>query len=290
VKITGRLISDTHGEFSRDGGVAFAQDLPAEGVDVLVAAGDIAGYLDLASVLGILADRFPAVLVVLGNHEYYGTSKAQVTETMLGITERHPNLSWLNRTTTEVAGITFAGATSWWGRHPDNPTVEEIEFLKAGITKQAVHALVSRRGISYAAAKRGLVDQARQIARRSINDFLKVEDLLSWVYRDHDEDMAFLQSQASRADVVVTHLAPSPRSVALRWVGSPINRYFLNDLEGVVEASGASFWLHGHMHTPCDYVVGTTRVLCDPRGYPREGRYHGYTGTLFEVQARGKGD
>jgi predicted phosphodiesterase len=29
-------------------------------------------------------------------------------------------------------------------------------------------------------------------------------------------------------------------------------------------------WIHGHTHTPCQYVVGDTRVICNPIGYPRE--------------------
>jgi hypothetical protein len=26
-------------------------------------------------------------------------------------------------------------------------------------------------------------------------------------------------------------------------------------------------WTHGHMHDPFDYMIGSTRVVCNPRGY-----------------------
>jgi hypothetical protein len=26
-------------------------------------------------------------------------------------------------------------------------------------------------------------------------------------------------------------------------------------------------WLHGHVHHSCDYRIGATRVLANPRGY-----------------------
>jgi hypothetical protein len=26
-------------------------------------------------------------------------------------------------------------------------------------------------------------------------------------------------------------------------------------------------WCHGHMHDACDYMIGSTRVLTNPRGY-----------------------
>ena len=29
-------------------------------------------------------------------------------------------------------------------------------------------------------------------------------------------------------------------------------------------------WVHGHTHEIFDYYIGTTRVLCNPRGYPHE--------------------
>ena len=35
----------------------------------------------------------------------------------------------------------------------------------------------------------------------------------------------------------------------------------------MVENSGASLWIHGHTHASCDYLIGKTRVLCNPRGY-----------------------
>jgi hypothetical protein len=38
----------------------------------------------------------------------------------------------------------------------------------------------------------------------------------------------------------------------------------------MVESSGAALWIHGHLHRADDYVIGSTRVLCNPRGYPDE--------------------
>jgi hypothetical protein len=30
-------------------------------------------------------------------------------------------------------------------------------------------------------------------------------------------------------------------------------------------------WTHGHTHHPFDYVIGSTRVVCNPRGYENDG-------------------
>jgi hypothetical protein len=35
-------------------------------------------------------------------------------------------------------------------------------------------------------------------------------------------------------------------------------------------AQGARLWVHGHTHQCVDYTLGSTRVLSNQRGYPRE--------------------
>ena len=40
-------------------------------------------------------------------------------------------------------------------------------------------------------------------------------------------------------------------------------------------------WVHGHLHWRRDYVVGDTRVICNPRGYARE---HGGFDSRFVVE------
>ena len=41
---------------------------------------------------------------------------------------------------------------------------------------------------------------------------------------------------------------------------SNLSEFILNHPEIVL-------WIHGHMHLPSDYLVGTTRVVANPRGY-----------------------
>jgi hypothetical protein len=71
--------------------------------------------------------------------------------------------------------------------------------------------------------------------------------------------------------VVVTHHAPSLRSVPARFAGSPLNPNFVSDAEHLLADSHARLWVHGHLHDSCDYAVHGTRVLCNPRGYARDG-------------------
>ena len=72
--------------------------------------------------------------------------------------------------------------------------------------------------------------------------------------------------------VVITHHAPTLNSIHPRFAGSPLNGIFVSDAQDLVAASGARLWIHGHTHDSFDYQVQGTRVLCNPRGYAKEGK------------------
>ncbi|WP_131798369.1 hypothetical protein [Devosia elaeis] len=65
--------------------------------------------------------------------------------------------------------------------------------------------------------------------------------------------------------VVVTHHAPSRRSLA-GIVDIP-DAAFASDLEPMIMRHQPSLWVHGHVHQHCDYRLGNTRIIANPRGY-----------------------
>lgn len=224
-----QVVSDLHVEFHADRGRSLLGSLDPAGVDVLVVAGDLGTVSTVGSALRTLCARYLHVVFVLGNHEYYGSSPAEVHAALHSFSASLSNLYWLHRSTVEIGGVVFAGATLWFRDTPDNP----------------------------------------RYAYR-MNDFSMIQGFVPWVYGENRSDEEFLRKAASRADVVVTHYLPAQGSVADEFRGSPLNRFFLCDVEPVVSTSGAALWVHGHTHAPCDYVCGDTRVLCNPLGYPGE--------------------
>jgi predicted phosphodiesterase len=227
-----QLLSDLHFEFDEDGGEAFARDVPVAG-DVLVLAGDLLPLRSLKDVqraFGWFCGRFPHVVFVPGNHEYYRTKPSEAETLLATCAEAHANLHVLNGAVATIEGIRFVGAALWFP-----PTADEVHY------------------------------------RRLVNDFALIDGFVPWVHETHAAHLAFLAANVRRGDVVVTHYLPHPRSIARQFVGSPLNRFFLaEDAAELVERSGARLWVHGHTHVPCDYFVGQTRVVCNPRGHPRE--------------------
>lgn len=70
--------------------------------------------------------------------------------------------------------------------------------------------------------------------------------------------------------IIVTHHAPSLRSIPKSYRTDSLSAAYASHLDSFVESSGAKLWIHGHIHTQQDYMIGNTRVICNPRGYPNE--------------------
>lgn len=102
-----------------------------------------------------------------------------------------------------------------------------------------------------------------------MNDFRLIQGLKPWVYHRNQQSQEFLKDLRD-VDVVITHHMPTYFSVAEEYEDNPLNRYFLCAMDDVILDLQPKLWVHGHTHIPCDYHLGNTRVLCNPKGYPEE--------------------
>lgn len=109
-----QIVSDLHLEFHKDGGKSFIDSLDPDGVDVLVAAGDIGTSRCLEACLTTLADKYQNVIFVPGNHCYYGVSPAKLETIRKRLHKAVPNLHWLEEDTVTIRGQRFLGTTLWF--------------------------------------------------------------------------------------------------------------------------------------------------------------------------------
>lgn len=179
--------------------------------------------------------------------------------------------------------------TQLCGRYPDVVFVAgnhelygssplEIETLLGGLDDELpnLHWLhrnrVSVQGVMFAGATLWFADQPGNAPLSAqLADFEHIHDFVPWVYEENRRDVAFLRRSAPAADVVVTHHLPSPRCVHPRYAGSPINRFFVCDVEDVITdaptRSAPRLWLHGHTHESVDIQIAATRIVANPFGY-----------------------
>jgi Icc-related predicted phosphoesterase len=78
-----------------------------------------------------------------------------------------------------------------------------------------------------------------------------------------------VQGKHDEKFVVVGHHAPTKLSIHHRYKDDQImNGAYASDLsEFILDHPQIKLWTHGHVHNNFDYMVGSTRVVCNPRGY-----------------------
>ena len=69
--------------------------------------------------------------------------------------------------------------------------------------------------------------------------------------------------------VVVGHHSPSKLSTKPQYEDDVIvNGAYSSDLsEFILDHPQIKVWTHGHTHHKFDYNIGSTRIVCNPRGY-----------------------
>ena len=236
------IYSDLHLEFS-------GFDVPGDGFDVVVLAGDI--HLG-AEGARWAKDKFAdvPVIYICGNHEFY---RGNVGEIHYAINEetKGSNINFCENQTVQIDSIRFVCATLW------------TDFNLSGRATYAKYA-----------------------ARRTMNDYhlvrygqrkLRPDDTEQF----HHESRKFLESELKKSclpevrTVVVTHHAPSQKSLKYERVDRDTAPFYASAMDELILESGADLWIHGHTHESVDYMIGSTRVVSNPRGYSHVANEHG---------------
>jgi hypothetical protein len=67
--------------------------------------------------------------------------------------------------------------------------------------------------------------------------------------------------------VVITHHGVHPLSVHPKYANEAASAAFVSDLGPLL--AKAPLWVHGHVHDSFDYRAHGSRVVANPRGYPK---------------------
>lgn len=228
------VLSDLHTEFA-------PFDPPRTDADVVVLAGDTAtGLKGIARAKAWFPDR--PVLYVAGNHEYYGESIPRLNHKLAAAAEE-AGVHFMQDREMVIGGVRFLGCTLW----TDFELFGERQHSMAAAQAAMNDFRVIRVDPEY---RRFRPMDALAIHRRS----------LDWLAGRLDEPF-------DGTTVVVTHHAPSLRSVNPPFRDHPATPAYASDLEWLLDGR-AAVWMHGHTHMCLDYEIGGTRVVANQRGYP----------------------
>lgn len=250
------VLSDTHFEFHKDHGKSFVnwiwEENKKDPPDTIILAGDISDIDRLRASIKMFAERFEAIIVfVIGNHELYGTTPQNALKKAWRIEEDIEGVHWLEMYPYDgTMSICF---------HDKN------KLKEVNITGGTLWFPVPD-------------DTAR---KDWINDFQCIHDFEPWVYEHHTITVRNLARHITQDGIVVTHHGPSLKSIHPKYNGSPINQFFTSDLEWLIESKKPSLWIQGHAHESLDYMIGKTRVICNPFGYVRESENKNFNPSLI---------
>lgn len=219
-------------------------DLTRSRPDAVVLAGDIdQGEQGVTWA----SDAFPnlPVVYVHGNHEAYGHTIGALQDRLIAVSDATPHVHYLNRSVFVLDDVRFLGTALW------------TDFRLYGDEGYAT---------AIRTAEHRLNDYRRIRIEDAVERALVPEDTERW----HREDVAWLERALaepfSGKTVVITHMAPSARSIAAQWRGVSLSAAFASSLERLV--THTDLWIHGHTHSSADYRIGRSRVVCNPLGYP----------------------
>jgi Icc-related predicted phosphoesterase len=80
-------------------------------------------------------------------------------------------------------------------------------------------------------------------------------------------NIEFELQNSKHKNVIITHHAPSFRSIPPQFNDSNVNSGYASNLEYMFKDYNIDLWIHGHIHEAQDYFIDNTRILCNPYGY-----------------------
>ena len=117
-----------------------------------------------------------------------------------------------------------------------------------------------------------------------LNDFVVIRDFKTWVYEENRKFSDAAKEHVTDETIVVTHHIPAYSVVSPVFQGDNLNRFFVCDMTHLILSRKPPLWVYGHTHLPADNVVGSTRVVTNPLGYPHERpSLPPYTPVVFDV-------
>jgi len=248
------LASDVHLEF---GPISLEN---TEGADVLILSGDICVAKDIMhrddneifdrfsrsntihTFFHECCERFPHVIYIMGNHEHYHGDYNDTVTILRGRLGYLANLHILDKEMVQFNDVSFICGTLWTDMNKE----DSLTLLHM----------------------KGMMNDFRCVMNGGNRRFLPEDAVV-----DHRQMLGYIQTviegEFDQKFVVVGHHAPSKASTHPRYAREELmNGGYSSSLDDyIIDHPQIKLWTHGHTHEDFDYMVGSTRIVCNPRGY-----------------------
>lgn len=195
-----------------------------------------------------MSNLFPNVIYIAGNHEFYNGKFHKGIQYLRETCAVYPNVHFLENDMIKIQDVTFVGGTLWTDMNKGDP-----------LTLHAVRDMMNDFRIIRN-------DEKGYTQLKPIDVAIRHRETLKYI-----KDV--IETSPDEKFVVVGHHSPSPLSIHPRYADDQLmNGAYHSDLsEFILDHPQIKLWTHGHTHHTFDYVIGDTRIVCNPRGYHNDG-------------------
>lgn len=263
------VASDIHLEF---GNIDLRNESKA---DVLILAGDIIIAHELKFITDEnkvnsrtwnffyhVSNQFDKVIYIMGNHEHYRGDFAFTEQKIRDFLKDFPNVIFLEKSAIEIGDTMFIGATMWTNFNKN----DELMKLVADKSMNDFRIIQnSNKMVNY--RQTYITEKGEERTRPATRPgTFRAQD----AYEDNCKAIEYFTEMLKTHNkvVMVTHHSPSMLSVHEKYKGSNLNYAYSSANElFVMNHPQIKYWVHGHTHESFDYMLGDTRIVCNPRGY-----------------------
>ena len=281
-----RVISDIHADYNKNKGYEFSF-----GNDYVINCGDTAGnHIEAVKWLKKYQHKG---LFIAGNHLGYSSSYPELDNTEEAFEKyscfkhlyntKQSQIHHLSRTFSgrkgirfmsnseiEIDGVIILGTTLYtdFALYGNDHIEESMHYAQEGMNDFRLVYLPGSRNYE---KKDGKWEKSfKKRKERTVRLFTPIDHAYYFKY-----SFNFLKERVNenknKKIIIVTHHAPTPHAISPQYAGSMLNPAFASNLnEFIIENPQIRLWSYGHIHSPADFILGETRLVCCPFGYNNE--------------------
>lgn len=243
-----------------------------ENAELLILSGDICVAKDLVfkestrsenwmTFFEQVSSEFKNVIYIMGNHEHYHGDFAKSYEQLKDALSDLPNIHVMEKEFISFGDVTFVAGTLWTDMNKEDPST--LYSIKGYMNDYRIiedsSEVVNYKSFDDEGKPTFKTRPAKFTPEKSVSEHKAMLKLI-------DDVCSGLPSEKI---VVVGHHAPSKLSTKPQYEDDVmVNGAYSSDLSAfILDRPQIKVWTHGHTHHNFDYMLGSTRIVCNPRGY-----------------------